>query len=326
MLGFAAFGGAAFDSFSCRVDSCGSGTVFRLLPLRALSRERQRVEKFDLTALSDNTVPVLVSESGPSVFTSTDSFNSVVAQIRQAAAIWNGVASSSLRVAFGGFENSATPQNTPGIDVVFADLPPGVEGLTGPIAATTPTTAADGTQFFPIVRSVMYLSKDLTAAPGPSFDQSFLLTTLHELGHALGLQHPFTSATMSQATTRATTLAHPLDNDDIAGLSVLYPAAGMKQLGSISGQITAGGQGVHLASVVAIAPGTGAVSAVTNQDGTYRIDGIPPGNYAVYMHTMPPDADVLGPWNSARGCRWRRRARSIRCSMVAAQASAGLRR
>jgi len=255
-------------------------------------------EKFDLTALPYNTVNFLVSESGPTTYTATDTFNSVLAQIEQAAQIWNGVSSSSLRIAFGGLENAATLQNTPGGDVIFEDLPPGVEGFGGPTSLANPVTAADGkTQFFPIVRSVIHLSLNLTVAPGPSYGQAFLMTTLHEMGHSLGLQHTFTSATMSQNTTRATTLTHPLSSDDIAGISALYPSSNFSQLGSISGQITAGGNGVHLASVVAIAPGSDALSAVTNPDGTYQINGVPPGQYAVYVHTMPPDADIFGPYD-----------------------------
>src|ERR1035441_9173380 len=33
-----------------------------------------------------------------------------------------------------------------------------------------------------------------------------------------------------------------------------------------------------------------AVSGLTNPDGTYRIDGIPAGNYVLYVHPLPPDA------------------------------------
>jgi len=252
--------------------------------------------RFDLTTLPFNTVSIFVSETGPTTYAASDNFASVLTQISQAAHVWNGVSSSALRVSFGGLENGATVQNTPGIDVVFQDLAPGVEGLGGPTVKSAAVTPAKGSPFFPIQRSTIILNRNMTIQPGPSYNETFFLTTLHEIGHALGLQHTFTSSTMSQATTRATKLARPLGDDDVAGISALYPNAAFANFGSISGQITNGGNPVHLASVVAIRPGLDAVSAVTNPDGTYEIDGVPPGNYYVYVHTMPPDADILGPW------------------------------
>jgi len=259
-------------------------------------------EKYDLAALPNSTVTFFVSETGPTIYNQTDSFNSVLTQIQQATQVWNSVSASAIRVAFGGLENASTPQNTPAADVVFEDLPPGLYGYGGPTSKLNPVTPAGGTPFIPVTRSTVHLNRNLTILPqtsaGPSYTSTFFMTVVHEMGHALGLQHTFTSATMSQATTRATTLSHPLDTDDIAGLAVLYPTAALSQMGTISGQITSGGKGLHLTSVVAIHPGWGAVSALTNPDGTYQIKGVPPGFYFVYAHTLPPDANILGPWNA----------------------------
>ena len=66
------------------------------------------------------------------------------------------------------------------------------------------------------------------------------------------------------------------------------------------------GQGVNLASVVAISPSNPAISTLTNPDGTYQINGIPPGQYYVYVHPLPPPLEgesspdnIYPPHNSA---------------------------
>ena len=68
-------------------------------------------EKFDLTKLPNKTVTFFVSDQGPSIYAANDSFGSVLSQIKQAAAAWNSVTTSDLRVAFGGLELTArTPR------------------------------------------------------------------------------------------------------------------------------------------------------------------------------------------------------------------------
>src|SRR3984957_1025934 len=178
-------------------------------------------------------------------------------------------------------------------------MPRGLLAFTAPASALNPVQGSNRS-FVPILQSIIHLNITLTVAPGPSYMESFFTTVVHEMGHALGLQHTFTSATMSTAVTRATSRARPLDADDIAGISMLYPQdAFPSAFGTITGTVTTSGQGLHLASVVALLPNGSAVSSLTNPDGTYEIDGVPPGSYWVYVHPLPPSANIWYPRDSS---------------------------
>lgn len=126
-----------------------------------------------------------------------------------------------------------------------------------------------------------------------TFDLEATLT--HEIGHLLGLEHStIIGATMHAHQGKNGIYNLPgyssrtLAEDDISGIRALYGAEVSNEecCGTISGKLlTANSKGTKNFQVWAEESETGRVAAgvVTNAEGSYRIEGLPNGEYTLYV-------------------------------------------
>ena len=150
-------------------------------------------------------------------------------------------------------------------------------------------------------------------------------TEVHELGHTLGLAHSTVGFSVdkdgaldAELESQVPTM-HPfsitgterrsLEADDIAALSELYPESSFAtSTGTITGTVTRCGSGEPVlgANVRAInvANPTIQISRVTGfdgeEDGTYTIHGVPPGDYEIVVEPLAGDAPS---WTTSRCTR-----------------------
>ncbi|MCA8921705.1 MAG: IPT/TIG domain-containing protein [Planctomycetes bacterium] len=212
------------------------------------------------------------------------------AAIRMAVATWGRVATSNVSfVEDTTADASRTDFSAQDIHLVLFDetgssgLFPqgsGVIALTPILASTSDGQILDADIVF---NGQLSFSTNLT--PG-TFDVQAVAT--HEAGHFLGLDHAggplccmFTSILSGDPSARG------LSDDDAAGASTIYPAAGAG-LGQISGTVSfQGAGGLRHAQVVAHdANGNLAAAALSDGSGNYAIQGLPGGTYTLYVEPL----------------------------------------
>ena len=158
------------------------------------------------------------------------------------------------------------------------------------------STAAQGSPAF-----LSILEADVAVNPNSQFSTDgtpgtydLETTFMHEIGHALGLEHSgLTGAVMQPRQARNDTFDLPalrrrvLADDDRAGLRALYgPLDG---LGELRGTVrNAGGVPFFGAHVVAedVTTGRAVAGNITLPDGTYSIAALPPGSYRVVVEPL----------------------------------------
>ena len=193
-------------------------------------------------------------------------------------------------------------------DTTSSDFPTGTVAFTQLATVTNPTanfsytcTSAPTTRTCPFVACIADADIEFnpnenfsTAATTPGGDFDLRAVATHEIGHLIGLDHTgIAHAVMYPFGDTGGSEQRNLAIDDVMGAAFMYPASNFTTAtAAISGTVTLSGSGVFAAQVVAIdaTKGNVVMAALTNPDGTYILDGLPPGNYKVLV--LPLAADV----------------------------------
>ncbi len=229
-------------------------------------------------------VPFWINQSGSPEIANGSEFEAV----KSAFQSWQNVSIANVSFLYKG----TTPVPTIGQDglnvVTFIDdsVPLGSET----VASTFLFFSIDGTGNLAIQEADIALSPTVAFSTGGDPDKYDIQSVLtHEVGHFLGLDH---SALLSSVMTPNIAIGQldqrTLSYDDMAGLASLYPQnSAFSALGGISGSITLSGAPMFGAHVVALdINGTLTASTISNPDGTYEIDFLPPGSYHLYAEPL----------------------------------------
>ena len=226
--------------------------------------------------------------------------------VGRAFANWHAVETSQTSSEFVGF-TAARPNDDDGLTVIGFENLPAQDRTLGATSFLVDTLSGE------IVEAEIFFNSafDWSVASGGQANRYDLESiALHEIGHLLGLGHSALGETQLRAGGRAvlaaeavmfpiafssgSTEGRTLRADDRAGISDTYPNGTFRrELGSVSGRITKGGQGVLGAHVVAFNMRTGRMVGgfSLNADGRYVIAGLEAGPHVLRVEPLD-DGDV----------------------------------
>lgn len=240
-----------------------------------------------------------------SLFTPPANFkpgSDAVGAVRRALAHWSEAANIQFVLNYSKAE-SISAQGSGGDGVSLITIAHTPEN-SAPFNGANRNDAAGRTRIF-YTESGTITEADITLNPAQQFSTDgstgtydLESTLTHEIGHLLGLEHSgVTGATMQPRqgknglyNTNAWT-PRTLSDDDRAGVRALYGTRGKSDQArnSVTGTVNyPGGAPAYGAHVWAEDVETGKVSAgnITLANGTYRIDGLPAGNYRLLVEAL----------------------------------------
>jgi Matrixin/Carboxypeptidase regulatory-like domain len=235
--------------------------------------------------------------------------------IGRAFASWQAIETAEISSQFVGF-TSANPVRDDGRTTLGFVNRPDLDRVLGATSFTLDQVTGE------VVESDIFFNSFFdwsVAAAGElnRFDVESI--AVHEIGHLLGLAHSALGETEVRpggrrvlgaeavmfpvAFSAGTIVGREIKEDDIAGISDIYPAGGFLQTtGSVSGRVTKSGRGVVGAHVIAFNPRTGKLVAgfSLSDDGSFTIAGLEPGPHVLRVEPLD-DGDLDGFFEATLG-------------------------
>lgn len=229
-------------------------------------------------------------------------FSSVESALAASFQTWEDIPTSSVAFARGPATTSTSTASDGQFQIFWLEnSTTTVDGvsLAGILALSRITNYTSGLRTGEIIDASLVFNGNqykwsVTGAAGSADIQDI---ATHEIGHIIGLGHsPIGGATMFPRSLIGSRLNRTLSEDDLIAASVAYAAPGfLASRGTLRGRVRDNtGRNIFGAHVTAVnSSGIPVSGAITVDDGSYAIQGLPAGSYTVYAEPLDSAAGAF---------------------------------